>query len=88
MKVGFPVNSEVIYRNDLIKAYPNPTSGEITIEGLPENQKSKIAVFDLDGKLILSKTTEETTEKIDLTNFVPGTYLLIVNEYSIKIIKE
>ena len=88
MKVGFPVNSEVIYMSDLIKVYPNPTSGIITIEGLPETKKSTIAIYSDNGKLIMKKSTYSKQEEVDISKQVSGYYLLIINKQSVKIIKK
>ncbi|MDP2336689.1 MAG: PKD domain-containing protein, partial [Bacteroidota bacterium] len=88
MKVNFPVSSETISVNDLIKVYPNPTTGIITIEGLPENHKTKIAVYTANGKLIMKKTTFANQDKIDISKQVPGTYVLVVNKQTVKVIKE
>jgi uncharacterized protein (TIGR02145 family) len=82
------VSSEIISVNDSIKVYPNPTSGFITIEGLPANKKSNLAVYSANGKLIIKKSTSNTVEKLDLSTQVPGIYLLDINNQSIKIIKK
>ncbi len=88
MKVNFPVGSEVISINDLIKVFPNPTTGMITIDGLPENQKSTIEVFSATGKQIIRKITYSTKDEIDIGKQVPGAYLLVINKQSIKIVKK
>jgi len=70
------------------KVYPNPTTGIIKIEGLPINQKSKITIHTIDGKLIRKKISNSITETIDLSNQISGTYLLTVNKRTLKIVKE
>lgn len=70
------------------KVYPNPTTGIINIKGLPENQKTKIEVFTANGKLIMRKITYADEDKINLSKQVTGTYFLVINKQSIKIIKE
>jgi len=85
---SYPVGNEVILINELIKVYPNPTGGIITIEGLPEAHKSTIAVYSDNGKLIMKKSTYSKQEEIDISKQVPGHYLLIINKQSVKIIKK
>jgi hypothetical protein len=70
------------------KVYPNPTTGIITIEGLTENHKTRIAIYTADGKLIMKKISYASLDKIDISNIVPGTYILTINKITIKIIKE
>ncbi|MCB9223631.1 MAG: T9SS type A sorting domain-containing protein [Crocinitomicaceae bacterium] len=74
-----------------ITTYPNPTSNQIhVLSTIPLN---RIELFDVLGKLILSKTLSAiNTADMDLTNYESGTYFLHVyandqNEV-IKIIKE
>lgn len=78
--------------NDISKSelmvYPNPTSGIIKIEGLPINQKTKITIHTVDGKLIRKKISSSITETIDISDQVPGTYLLNINKKSFKIQKK
>ena len=52
--------------------YPNPTSGELKITK-PEGVYY-LSVFDLNARLVYSKTLPDNTERIDLRNFAPGFY--------------
>lgn len=60
-----------------IKAYPNPGSGLFNINIHNSNQ-SEIFVYDLSGKMVLSKKTTTGLEIIDITNQPNGTYLVKV----------
>ena len=71
-----------------LKIYPNPTNGIITIEGLPSNEKNRIAVYSSDGSLILEKFSNSETCEIDFSKQVSGSYLVIINKQTIKIVKE
>jgi hypothetical protein len=84
---SYAVGNEVVLINELIKVYPNPTSGILTIEGLPESHKSTIAVYSDNGKLIMKKSTNSRQEIVDISKQVSGHYLLIINKQSVKIIK-
>ncbi|MBW6535701.1 MAG: T9SS type A sorting domain-containing protein [Mariniphaga sp.] len=85
------VSNEVIIVNKTIKVYPNPTSGIITIEGLPENERAQIAIYDTNSRLIKKHVSHSSITEIDISDVVPGTYLLVINnqfEKTVKIIKE
>ncbi len=79
--------SEILGMNGL-KIFPNPSNGIFKIDGLPLNQKNKISVNTIDGKLIRKKIGNSTTETIDISNQVSGTYLLHVNSQTFKIVKK
>lgn len=52
--------------------YPNPTSTNLTIEGIDLNEAT-IQIIDLNGKLHFN---QQSTNKIDVSNLSSGTYLL------------
>lgn len=65
------------------KVYPNPTQRELTIETNEEIAgEYKIQLFDATGKIILSQSNLSkkgiNTVKIDLRNYVSGSYFLIL----------
>ena len=51
------VNKEFISKN--IRLYPNPTSGEFFITGLPANEYVDLEIYNILGKLILKTATVE-----------------------------
>jgi hypothetical protein len=51
------VNKEFISNN--IRLYPNPTSGEFFITGLPANENVDLEIFNILGQLILKTVTAE-----------------------------
>ena len=61
--------------NGELKAYPNPTTGMVYVEGTENLNDAKIMVFDLFGKQIM---TENVAEYIDLSVFENGVYYLII----------
>jgi hypothetical protein len=74
-----------------IKIYPNPTTGIITIEALPENENVEIAIYDINRKLVKKQTATSSVTKIDISDVVSGTYLIIIDDLvdkTFKIIKE
>ncbi|CAD0004390.1 LamG-like jellyroll fold domain-containing protein [Flavobacterium salmonis] len=73
-----------------ISIYPNPTPNILNVE---VKEKVTIKVFDVMGKMILVRNNVLDSEKINLTNFPNGVYLVKVtdatgNNKSYKIIKE
>jgi hypothetical protein len=76
----------------ILKAYPNPTAGEITIE-LQEKSKSSFQLTDLNGKVMLQGPLNEISTRIDLSKQHAGVYSLTVmnsaekEKETIKIIK-
>lgn len=67
-------------KNDIFKAYPNPTADYLTIES---NQLG-YELFDIFGKLLINGN-EKT---IDLSSYPKGVYVLRQGTQSIKIIKK
>ena len=71
--------------------YPNPTSGIITIQG-EELTMSKITVFDIVGKKILNRVSENTELSIDISEFSNGIYIIQIETdagiFKQKLIKE
>lgn len=74
-----------------IKVYPNPTTGEISIEGLPENRISEITIYNIYGKLVKKCNIIGSIGNIEINDEKAGIYLLVINnkfEQAIKIIKD
>ena len=75
--------------------YPNPARTEIFIKNSTEIILSKVEVFDLTGKLVLTKAVEnnETTPSVNIATLSSGFYLISVedvtgNHYNAKLIVE
>lgn len=67
------------------KLYPNPTKGELIIEG--EKQIDKVSVYSLTGVLVKEQKTNSRTVKIGLSDIDKGVYILksyIENEVLLK----
>ena len=71
-----------------VQIYPNPTSGLVSIDGIPVTKNSTITLYSIDGKLILEKKNVSGNQKLDLSGQNPGSYLLIVNGHSTLVQKE
>ncbi len=57
-----------------LRIYPNPVTNILTVAA--SENISKIAIFNLLGQKILSKTSDSSDEKIDVSSLVNGWYLV------------
>lgn len=64
------------FQDDLsINIYPNPTSGILNISN-EDGLIDQIILYDVSGKVILSKDMHRTTEQLDLGEVAKGVYFL------------
>jgi len=65
---------EVFYREDL-KVYPNPVQANLSVK-VPENQKGKLIIFDMQGQAVYQQEIEQTTIilNIELAFLTSGNY--------------
>ncbi|WMJ74419.1 DUF4465 domain-containing protein [Cytophagaceae bacterium ABcell3] len=91
----FTYNTDVtsIASKDLatVKAYPNPASEVLYLQGLPQGT-SNILVTDFNGKALLSQTTEDNSTQLYLNDLTGGLYLVHITSTSgtnvIKFVKQ
>jgi hypothetical protein len=89
-------NGGTVGLNDLhqpvsFSVYPNPAQNIINIKVNPEDLGLPIKLFDIYGKLALSKTIDQKDFNLDLTNLANGIYLLRFDDYkgfNFKIVKQ
>ncbi|AYZ35713.1 BspA family leucine-rich repeat surface protein [Chryseobacterium indologenes] len=67
------------------QAYPNPTTGMINVEA---TVNENAYLYDTTGKIIKNITLSKGNNRIDLTEYPAGNYLLKGNSTSTKIIKK
>lgn len=61
------------------RVYPNPSSGQISIEGLDPN--TPIRIIDQQGKIVhVAKSTEAATKSLQLSHLAPGCYTIEVGD--------
>jgi len=70
----------------LVRVYPNPTNNIINIEGLTKNENNTIQIFDVQGKLVITKTINEKGT-IDLSELNKGVYVIKIGEVAQRIVK-
>lgn len=74
------VNIEETSKGKRFLLYPNPTNHSITIDIPNEMGMKKIAIYDLNGKLVYQKQSNQTKVSINTSNFEKGSYLLSITE--------
>jgi len=62
-------------RSARFRVYPNPSSGKIYMDALPEN--SSLTVIQSSGQVIDEMELQENQNQVDLSSLPPGLYLLI-----------
>ncbi|AZA89481.1 bacterial surface protein 26-residue repeat [Chryseobacterium nakagawai] len=67
------------------QAYPNPTTGMITVESAANEN---VNLYDITGKIIKNVNLNKGSNRIDLTAYPSGNYLLKGNTVFTKIIKK
>ena len=77
--------NDPIFENE-ISLYPNPTNNIINIEGLTKNENNTIQIFDVQGKLVITKTINEKGT-IDLSELNKGVYVIKIAEVAQRIVK-
>lgn len=78
-------NNLSLIENDTVQAviYPNPTNGKVTVSW-SENLETNIDLFDLQGRIILSKKINASNTVVDLNHFSDGIYLISIQNEKVK----
>jgi PKD repeat protein len=71
---------------DLVQIFPNPSEGELSIRGL--NGPSKVEVKDFNGKLIFSKEAFNEQDKIILSDYANGAYLIEIHTENLGVVSK
>lgn len=72
---GTDVNSEVSLISNV---YPNPTTGNVTIQLTELNSNTELTVIDMSGRKILSEQLSQLQTTIDLSDNNSGIYIITV----------
>jgi len=74
---------------EFVRIYPNPTQNYITIQLTNEIVgETKMDLFDVQGRKIISKNTFQNTEELNLSSLTGGIYFLSIQNKNHKIIKK
>jgi hypothetical protein len=74
---GCVLNVSEIGSSTLMEAYPNPTTGLLTIVSLDGSELKQIRVFDQSGKLLMNEQrvmVNGVGQQLDLTSLAAGSY--------------
>lgn len=77
LKVKMITSIQTINQTTKLLVYPNPCYNEIQIKGTIAGKR--IEIFNLAGKKMISKQTNHTTTRLNLSTLATGLYLLKVN---------
>ena len=72
-----------------VTIYPNPATSQVSIK-IPEisiHRNCTVAVYDLNGRLVIQKRLTSETEKIDIANLQSGVYIFNITSDSAKTTK-
>jgi len=83
--VKYPTGVEDVTA-DVVKVYPNPTTGILKVSGTTANETIKVS--DVAGSLKGTFNAQEGTTIIDITGYAKGTYMLQYNGKTHKVIKK
>jgi hypothetical protein len=73
--------TDAIVKNNLaLNLFPNPTEGQLNvwIEGM--NDKAKIRVYDITGKLVMQQPAVNTLTQLNVARLSAGVYMINVND--------
>jgi hypothetical protein len=78
LATGIPTIDE----NPYLKIYPNPTNSSITGEWQPAVSGGQLTanLYDVDGKLLLKHTTNQTKFSLDISALSSGIYFIKITD--------
>lgn len=68
---------EIKPKQNSIKVYPNPTSQLLFIGKDEDKIYAEVSIIDVSGKLVMKKTNHQYKQPIDVSNLIPGNYIII-----------
>jgi hypothetical protein len=71
-----------------VDLFPNPSSGNLTIVGLQENEHSTINITEVTGKVVYSQKTINATTDLDISSLSNGIYLVEIQSGGAKLVKK
>ncbi len=75
-KVTYPTSVPTVEKEQNVRLYPNPSNSIVFFES--DNDIPRIEIYDISGRLILSKTAREKKVMIDISSFATGTYTTLI----------
>jgi hypothetical protein len=74
--IGTSIDDNIL--NSVFNVFPNPTTGIIKIQG-EKVINSKITVFDITGKQVINKFSDNAETSLDISEFSNGIYIIQVD---------
>jgi hypothetical protein len=76
--VGYNVGQEEVTEAAVLEAYPNPTTGKLTIDFQASEPQAQILVFDATGRIISDQTVAAVAGNlsVDISGNSPGLYFV------------
>lgn len=68
------------FANTELKVKPNPAQGEITVVLTQFEGNKKISIYDINGKMLISKITDANEYEFDINKLPNGEYLIEVTQ--------
>lgn len=65
---------------NIIRVFPNPSSGNVTIYWQPQHAGTRMDLYNLSGQLVMSQTINKSSTDIQLESFPAGVYLLRITD--------
>lgn len=78
---------ETNVKDNNLKVYPNPTAQFIYIGKESDKKYPEISIIDMSGKLIMQKKDHKFSEAIDVSQLIPGTYMVVSKSVEGKVYK-
>ncbi|WPO90956.1 T9SS type A sorting domain-containing protein [Chryseobacterium sp. HR92] len=68
---------EVKSKDNNLKIYPNPTAQHLYIGKESDKIYKEVTIIDMSGKLVLKKNDHQYNQAIDVSQLVPGNYIIV-----------
>lgn len=79
-KISFVTQTSELINNDLIYIYPNPSKSDVLSIHSALTSPGKMAVYNLDGKLISTTNIDHNKINIDVSNIQTGIYNIKITQ--------
>ena len=81
------INQEEIEKFNFM-VYPNPNNGEFAVHGSRNLLNETIYIYDSIGSLLFTQQLNSLSQMVSLTDFPSGIYLIKINQFKTRIIKQ